>query len=424
MNTRFYNARILPMQESIEIIEGELWVEGHTITHIGAPKENGPIWNREIDLHGNLLMPTFKNAHTHSAMTFLRSFADDKPLQDWLETQVFPMEAKLTADDVYWLTKLAILEYVSSGIGACFDMYLFPQAIAQACIDTGFRVVLVSGLNDFSSSLEEVDSQYLHFNHLHPLVSYQLGFHAEYTNSRTNLEGVAALAHKYKAPVFTHNSETKSEVDGCLARYGQTPTAFLDSLGIFDYGGGGYHCVHMSQEDLEIFKSRQLWAISNPGSNTKLASGIAPISKMIEMGIPLALGTDGPASNNCLDMFRELFLVTGLAKLREANASAMPAEIALAMATSGSASAMGLSNCDHLAVGKEADLLVIDLMQPNMQPINNIPKNLVYSGSKQNVALTMIAGQILYEKGTFFVDCSVQEIYEHANAIIKHMTNI
>ena len=300
-------------------------------------------------------------------------------------------------------------------------MYPFPEQMAQAAVECGFRTVLVSGLNDFVSSPKELEEQYLRFCHYHELISYRLGFHAEYTTGEKRLKAVAELSHKYHAPVYAHISETASEVEECVGRHGMTPPVYLDSLGMFDYGGGGYHCVHMSSADLDVFEKRNLSVITNPGSNAKLASGIAPVREMMERGINLAVGTDGPASNNCLDMFREMFLVTGLAKLREQDAAAVPAEQVLYMAVMGGAKAMGLSGCGSLEAGKLADLTVIDLHQPNMQPVNDIVKNLVYSGSKQNVKLTMVNGRILYEDGRFFVGTEPEEIYRKANEIIGRM---
>ena len=421
MKTRIYNVKILAMAGSMDITEREVWIDGSRISYAGVPKAGMPKWDREIDGGGNLLMPGFKNAHTHSPMTFLRSYADDLPLQEWLTRQIFPMEAKLTGDDVYWLTRLAIMEYLTSGVTAVFDMYFHQDKVAAAAVDSGFRAVMVSGLNDYISSLEELEESYCTYNDYHELISYCLGFHAEYTTSPRLLTGVAALAEKYQAPVYTHNSETAAEVEQCRERYGMTPTAYLDSLGIYRYGGGGYHCVHMSDEDLDIFARQGLSIVTNPGSNTKLASGIARISEMIGRGINLAVGTDGPASNNCLDMFREMFLVTGLAKLRQQDASAVPAEQVLYMATAGGAKALGLYDCDRIAPGKLADLILIDLQQPNMQPVNNLVKNLVYSGSKQNVILTMVNGVVLYENGEFYIGADRSVIYQKANEIINRM---
>ena len=375
----------------------------------------------ELDCGGNLLMPGFKNAHTHSGMTFLRSFADDVPLQKWLNEKVFPMEARLSGEDIYHLARLAVLEYLTSGITAIFDMYLNPDETAAACMDTGMRCVLTSGLNQFTSSVKQQEEEYLKWNGGNSLISYQLGFHSEYTCSKQLLQGVAELAHAYRAPVYTHLAETEKEVEGCRERYGMTPAVFLDSLGMFEYGGGGYHCVHMTEEDMDVFERHGMYAVTNPASNAKLASGIAPIAEYVRRGIPVAVGTDGPASNNCLDMFREMFLVTGLAKLREEDASAVDAWEVLKMATVNGARAMYLPDSDVLAPGKAADIIMNDLQQPNMQPINNIPKNLVYSGSKQNVKMTMIQGRILYENGIFTDAYDVEEIYRKANEIIDSL---
>lgn len=421
MKIRIYNVKVLTMEEGRSIFDGELWVEKNRISYVGPATENEIIWDREIDGKGNLIMPGFKNAHTHSAMTFLRSYADDLPLLDWLNKQVFPMEAKLTPDHIYHLSKLAIMEYLTSGITTNFDMYLTPDTISQASVDCGFRTVMTGGLNDFSQSIQELEQWYETYNHYHELISFQLGFHAEYTTKESLLMELAELAKQLKAPVYTHNSETISEVQGCIERHGMTPTAYLNHLGIYDYGGGGYHCVHMTKEDMEIFQTHRLSVVTNSGSNVKLASGIAPIQEMLDMGINLAIGTDGPASNNCLDMFREMFLTTGLAKLREKDASAVNADAVLKMATVGGAKAMCLDECDTLAKGKLADLIMIDLHQPNMQPINNLTKNLVYSGSKQNIKMTMINGKILYENGEFFIGEDPEAIYKKANEIIDSM---
>ena len=429
---RFYNARVLTMAEGNKIEFGEVWTDKDKILYAGnlqgienIKKEIGSAdvcFEREIDCHGNVLMPGFKNAHTHSAMTLLRSFADDMPLQDWLNKQVFPVEAKLDGEMIYHLTKLAVLEYLTSGITSIFDMYLTPETIADACIHMGMRVVQVGGVNNFSMSPELIEKYYQELNHKNPLSGFVIGFHAEYTCSKELLTKIAELAHKYKAPVFAHISETENEVAQCVERYGMTPPMLFDSLDMFAYGGGGYHCVYLTEEDMDLFAEKGLHVVTNPGSNVKLASGIAPIDAFMKKGINVAIGTDGPASNNCLDMFREMFLVTGLAKLREKDASAVDAFEVLKMATVNGAKAMGLTDCDVLAPGKQADMIMIDLQQPNMQPINNIAKNIVYSGSKQNVKMTMIAGRILYEDGKFSEEYDVDAIYAKANELVQKLT--
>jgi len=407
--TRFYNARIANL-ETMTAPLGELWVDGDVI----VPVEGAPTFAREIDCKGNLLLPGFKNAHAHTPMCFLRSFADDKPLQRWLQEDIWPHEARLTPEDVYCFTRLGILEYLSSGITAAFDMYFHLDAFCAAAIDTGFRMALCGAANDFGGTAQTLRDDYMKYNALHPLISHQLGFHGEYTTSTPLLRDLAALADELQAPMFTHNSETRAEVDECRARCGLSPTQFLDSLGMFRHGGGGFHCVHCDDADIAIFRDRKLYAVTNGGSNVKLASGIAPLEGFRRANVPIAIGTDGPASNNCLDFFREMFLMTGLQKLRENDACAMPAAEVLRAACTTGAHCMGLAHCDSLQAGKQADIVMIDLHRPNMQPLHKPLENLVYSGGKDNVALTMVAGRILYENGQF-PGVDAEGLYAEAN---------
>nr|WP_297764201.1 amidohydrolase [uncultured Butyrivibrio sp.] len=427
MRTRFFNARVLTMEPGKDIFKGEVWVVEDRIIFVGTEEEGREylashrdamlVWDREIDCHENLLMPGFKNAHTHSAMALMRSKADDLPLQDWLGNQIFPIEAKMTAEDIYHLSKISIMEYLTSGITAAFEMYLTPFSVADSFRDCGMRCVQTSCVNNFSQSVELLERYYNELNGRDPYNSFILGVHAEYTCSKELLKKCAELVEKYKAPFWAHIQETEKETKECIERYGMTPIEFFDSLGLFNYGGGGYHLVWTNDKDREIMKKRGLYAVTNPGSNTKLASGIAPIEEYLKCEIPVAIGTDGPASNNCLDMFREMFLVTGLAKLRSMNAASVDAGEVLKMATVNGARAMGLNDCDYLAEGKLADIIMLDLHQPNMQPVNNIVKNIVYSGSKSNVLLTMIGGIIRYENGKFNIGASPEEIYQKADEI-------
>lgn len=429
MNIRLYHARILTMEKNRPVFRGEIWVKNDKIVCVLNCDELGKDelrdlpkipWDVEIDCGDNLLMPGFKDAHTHSAMIFLRSYADDLPLDRWLKEKVFPAEEKLTEEDIFQLTRLAVLEYLASGVTSVFEMYLTPDSIAEACIDMGMRCVLTSGLNDFTSSIEQMEEQYVRWNKKNSLISYQMGFHAEYTCSKDLLYHVAQLAHKYKAPVYTHLAETKKEVSECMARHGMTPAVFLETMGIFDFGGG-YHCVHMTNDDIDVFSRRRLSVITNPSSNLKLASGIAPVAEYVRRKIPVAIGTDGAASNNCLNMFREMFLVAGLSKMREEDPASMDAQKVLRMATVDGARVMGLPKCDVLARGKLADIIMIDLQQPNMYPLHSVAGNLVYSGCKANVRMTMINGRILYRDGEFFVGESVDKIYSECDKIIKRI---
>lgn len=418
---RLHNALVMPMTSDCSVFRGEVWTDGGRIAYAGAPRAGElPEFEREIDLNGDLVLPGFKNAHAHSAMTFLRSYADDLPLQSWLFDKVFPLEDRLTPEAVYAFTRLAVLEYLSGGITASFDMYFHRDAYARANIDCGFRTVICGALSA-GDKISVAADDYAKFNALDPLISYLPGVHAEYTADEKLLRGMSELVHELKSPFWTHNSETKSETDGCFERHGMSPTEYLDSLGLYEFGGGGYHCVWFSERDIEIFAEKGLWAVTCPCSNAKLASGIAPLERFEKRGVRLAVGTDGPASNNALDMFREMYLACVLQKLRLNDAAACPAENILLAACSGGARAMGLNGCDSLAEGKAADLAVISLHRPNMRPIHDVAKNLVYSGTRDNVRMTMVAGRILYENGEFRVGCDAEEIYAEAEKYTKEL---
>ncbi len=431
MNIRFYNAKILTLKEdeSFEIIDGELHTQDDRI--LSVEKNSGTAdperetmrteWDREIDCGGNLLMPGFKNAHAHTYMTFLRSYADDLPLQEWLYQQCFPKEDQLNTENIRPLEVLGIMEYLTSGITTSFDMCYFPPVYAQVAASCGFRAVQVSGVNSFGGSAQVVEENYHKVNETSDLTSFMIGFHAEYTTKPGLMKQIAALADKYHSPLYMHNSETQREVQECIERYGKTPTQLTEEMGMYEYGGGGFHCIYFDDKDFEIFKKRGLTAVTCPASNLKLASGIAPLKRFADENINVAIGTDGAASNNSLDMFREMFLTSVLAKVREMDAECISADRILYMATAGGAKAMNLPDCDRIAPGKKADLILIDLHQPNMQPENNIVKNLVYSGCKQNVILTMVDGKILYENQKFSIGYDPEEVYKEVNAIIRSM---
>ena len=419
MKTLFKNARILKMNDE-PIILSNLVVDGERITYIGENYDEFGPFDRIIECDENLLMPGFKNAHAHNAMTLLRSYADDLPLKEWLFDKVFPIEKQLTNEDVYECTKLGILECLTSGITANFDYYFNYEGMFKATKEMGMRTVIL-----LTPSLPEEELDELYKNHSDPtkLITTCFGLHAEYTLQGDWLNMINRLVHKHKTPFFTHCSETKKEVVECYERRGVSPLKFFYDNGLFDYGGGIYHGVALSDEDIALLKENNLSVITNPGSNTKLASGICDTVKLSKAGINVGIGTDGPSSNNCLDMFREMFLVTGLAKLFNKDPSAMDAYDVLKMATVNGAKAMGLVDSDILEVGKFADIILIDLNKPNMRPIHDIKKNLVYSGSKDNVKLTMVNGKILYENGEFFVGEPVEEIYKKCQVLAENLTN-
>ena len=416
MKTLLKNARILTMK-SKDIFFGDILVENNRIKYIGEHCLEKA--DKIIDCEGNLLMPAFKNAHAHTAMVFARSASDDLSLHDWLFDCIFPMEAKFQEGDIYRLTKAGILEYLTSGISTAFDMYFNPPEIIKASEELGFRnVILATSTEEPISLLRE---RYLTLNKKDSLISYRLGIHAEYTTPLERMKDVAALANELKAPVYLHIGETESEVQGCIERYGMRPVELMESIGMFNYGGGGFHCNYFSDNEIAIWKKRNLYIVTCPASNLKLASGIAPIYRYFKEGLNIAIGTDGPASNNSLDMFKEMYLVSALQKVVNKDASVMDGFEVLKFATVGGAKALGLDDADVLDEGKLADIIMIDLKNPAMQPLNNIPKNIVYAGSKDIVKMTMIDGKILYYNHNFLIDQDIDEIYKNAQRITERL---
>ena len=411
------NALILTMKDE-DIFKGEILIEDNLISEIGETVSHAFI-DKIIDCEGNLLMPGFKNAHAHTAMVFARSAADDLALHDWLFDVIFPMENKFQDGDIYHLTKCGILEYLKGGITAAFDMYFKPLEIKKASEEMGFRNVILATSDKESVSL--IEERYKALNQNNSLISYQIGIHAEYTTSLQRIKEIAELCNKLHARAYLHVGETLDEVNGCITRYNKRPLELLDLVGFFNYGGGGFHCNYFSDNEIEIAKKRNLSIISCPASNLKLASGIAPLYRYQKAGLNIALGTDGAASNNSLDMFKEMYLASCLQKVINKDPSVMDGFDVLKMATVNSAKAMGLDKCDVLDKNKYADIIMIDLKNPSMQPINNIKKNIVYAGSKDLVKMTMINGKILYYDGKFNLDIDVNNIYSIAQEITNRL---
>lgn len=416
MKTLLFNAQILKMDDT-PIFLSNIVIEDKKIIYIGDDYEKYGPFDIKHDCLGNVLMPGFKNSHSHNAMSFLSSKTDDLALHDWLFNAVFPREALLKENDVYELSKIAFLEMLTSGMTACFDQYFFPLSTAKAAEEIGFKLNILGVYNTIYGP-EDLKRFYRSFNENDGVVKYFLGVHAEYTASEEEVDTIAKLVHELKAPFYTHMCETESETRECKERRnGLSPVQYFESKGLFEYGGGGYHCIYFDDEDIKIFQKHHLNIVTCPGSNTKLASGIAPLYKFKEAGLNIAIGTDGPASNNCLDMFKEMTLTTGLQKLICKDPTAFPAYEILKMATVNGARAMNMLDADILEVGKKADIIEIDLSRPNMQPLNNIVNNIVYSGSKDNIKMTMINGKILYLDRKFMIDEDINDIYRKVEVI-------
>ena len=279
---------------------------------------------------------------------------------------------------------------------------------------------MCGAVNDFVQSVPEMKELYLKYhNYLDGLIDYKLGFHAQYTTDDALIGEIAALAHELKEPVFTHLSETKKEVADCVTTYQKTPLAYLYDKGIFDYGGGIFHGVYLTDEDISLLKEKHIAVITNPSSNLKLASGIANVDKLLKQEILMAIGTDGAASNNALDMFREMYLTGTLSKVINEDACAVDATDVLKMACINGNLLLGKADVGQIKAGYKADLVLLDLKSLNMQPVNHILENLVYAGAKSNVKFTMVNGKILYRDGKYLLPDSPYTVYNHCNDIVK-----
>lgn len=417
MKILFKNAYVLTMKDSEKPFISDVLVEDKIISKIAKDINDNEA--QVIDASNTVLMPGFKNAHTHSAMVFSRSSSDNLTLWDWLSNCIFPMEEQFIENDVYSMSKVAFLEYLTSGITACYDMYYFPHEIARAAKDIGFKAVILAAPPADRVTAEEIKNTFVEIRNLDKdLIDMRLGVHAEYTTPNERLAAIKEMCDEFKMPFSTHASETFNEVNGCKERHnGLTPTELFDSLGLFKYGGVLFHNVVLTENDIKIMKDRGIYAVTCPGSNSKLASGIAPISDLVKAGIDVCIGTDGAGSNNCLDMFKEMHLLYSLAKIKENDATALNAFDILKMATVNGAKALGLNDALYIEEGAKADLMLIDLLKPNMQPINNLVSNIVYSGSKDNIKLTMINGKILYQDGKFNINEDLVELYKTVQEI-------
>lgn len=383
-----------------QVITADIAVENQHIQYIdNIPAE----WQAErvIDCRNLLAVPGFVNTHTHAAMTLFRSYADDMQLMDWLQQKIWPAEANLTADDVYWGTMLAAAEMIKSGTTTFADMYFFMPEVAKAVSDSGMRAVLARGMAGVAPTAEaalvESDSFFREYHRAADgRISVMLGPHAPYTCPPEYLRRVVNLAQRLDAEIHIHLSETIGEVEDCQKQYGKSPIALMAELGVLDCGVLAAHCVHVSNDDIMIMQEKKVRVAHNPGSNMKLASGIAPVPAMLEAGLCVGLGTDGAASNNNLDMLEELRLAAMLHKVHSLNPLVVPAKQAVEMATVQGAKALGLGNTvGVLAPGYKADITLFNMQAPHWYPRHDRLSLLTYAANAADVQHVMIDGRMV-----------------------------
>ena len=427
--TRIEHADVLTMTPGAEpIASGVVEWESDRITYAG-PATGAPARSADevIDGAGCVVLPGLINAHTHLAMVLFRGFADDMPLKPWLEERIWPTEMKLTPEDVYWGTRLGVLELLRGGVTCFNDMYHFYDAATQAALDGGIRACPSGVLLGFLPNAGDVLEAALDFarrmkaehgDRIHPM----LGPHAAYTCPPTLLEGVIAGAQEQDIGVHIHVSETEQELRDSLDKHGVTPVQHLEALGLFECNVSAAHCVWLDDRDVEILAQRQVGIAHCPGSNMKLASGFARAPELVRRGAVVGLGTDGAASNNNLDLFEEMLLAALIHKGHAGDPTAVPAEQALAMATREAARAVGLGDLvGTLEPGKRADIALVDLRAPHLQPVHHVTSHLVYSAGAADVRMTVVNGQVVMREGDF-PGQDVDEIYRECAQRAQRLT--
>ncbi|MCL2367373.1 MAG: amidohydrolase [Oscillospiraceae bacterium] len=389
---------------------GYLGVSGDRICYIGQEKPS-EAYESFRAMPGHLLIPGLYNLHTHSSMVLMRGVGSDLPLDRWLEEKMFPVEAKLVDADISVGTRLAMLEMLASGVVSFSDMYMSPQISAAEIERTGMKV-------NFSKAIVALDHSIPHDENAHFIeslafydscggsmandrIKVDFGIHAEYTSHEAIVRRYGEECKARGAIMHLHLSETQKEHRECKVRHGKTPARWFYDLGIFENPTVAAHCVAIEPGDIELLASCGVTAVHNPSSNLKLGSGFMPLPAMLERGVKLAIGTDGAASNNNLNLFEEMHLASIIHKGYMNDPTVLSPTQLLSMATLAGAAAQGRENCGALKVGYKADIAAIDLDRPHLIPMHDIPAALTYSAQASDVTMTMVDGKILYENGEY-----------------------
>ena len=429
MKTLFKNADILLFENGIYnvIKNAYLAVDGDKISYIGKD-EPSDSFDETKDIHGKLLMSGFYNCHNHCPMVLLRGVGSDLPLNEWLFNKVFPIEDKLTAEEIEAGTKLALLEMLAGGTVSFSDMYFEPQVTARAVADSGMKANLTRPVQSFDPNEEPKDSfriaqsleLYNEWNKAeNDRILIDFSIHAEYTCTEKIARAYIEECNKRSGNLHIHLSETVKEHNECKEKYGKTPTEWFNTLGAFDSRAFAAHCVTLEDSDMDIILQKGVNVVHNPTSNMKLGSGFARIPKMLDMGINVALGTDGAASNNNLDMLEEIHLASVIHNGYMQDATVMNADTVIKMATINGALLQGRDDCGELKVGNKADIIATSLDKPHLRPIIDEKALITYSAQSSDIYMTMVDGKVLYENGEYKTLDKEKIYYDIEKAIKK-----
>ena len=417
--------------DDTEIINGAVAVVKDTITAVGPADDFGG-WDvsKVIDARGGIIMPGLINSHTHAAMTCFRGLADDLQLMTWLDDHIFPAEAKLDDQKVYSGTLLACAEMIMSGTTCFCDMYLFEDAVARAARKAGMRAVVGEVLYDFDSpNYGPIEKGFKYTRKLidtwqdDPLVNIAVEPHSTYLCAPELLKKAFELTLSFNLPLVIHLAESKSEIDQIRERYNRTPVEHLAELGLLAPNVVACHCVELTENDIDQLRRFDVKVAHNAESNMKLASGVAPIPRLIKEGICVGMGTDGCASNNDLDLFQEMDSVAKLHKVKNQDPTVMDAGTVLKMATISGARALGLDAVTgSLETGKKADVIIVDTNKPHLTPMYNPVSHLVYAAIGSDVSTSIINGSVVMNDGrlkTMDLNAVMHEVNEIAKEIAE-----
>ena len=425
------NGLLLTMDKENRVIQnGFLGILEDEIIYIG--KEPEDFFSDEIiDANGGIVLPGLINAHTHVPMSLFRGLAEDIPLKQWLEDYIFPIEKRLNPELVYTGSLLSCAEMIMSGTTTFCDMYCFEDEVAKAAKKAGMRCLISEGLFDFPSPNygDNIEDGYNYTQWLiekwkdDPLINVAVGPHTPYTCSEEVLRKSKEIAEAYGVPIIIHLAETELEVQEIRKRHGKTPTEYLHDLRILGPNLIAAHCVHLSKGDLELLKNSDTKVVHNPECNMKLASGISPVPEMLNMGICVALGTDGSASNNNLDLFQEMDTASKLHKISKMDPSVMDAVTVVKMATIYGAKALGMEKLiGSLEVGKKADVIVLNTNTPHMIPLYNPFYGIVYSATGADVVCSIINGKVVMKEKRL-VTLDIEEVIKNAKQWAEQIRN-
>ena len=428
----------------IDILDEHFRVQSHrwvgvrdgVIAFVGdaapAPEE-AAAFGEVYDGRGKLLMPALYNAHAHSPMTLLRGFAENLPLQRWLEEKCFPFEAKMTAEDCYWGTVLACAEMARYGVVSFSDMYYASEGRCRAVLEAGMKANMCEGLVAFedkpyaeypiAAQMEALVRDWHGAGEGRICIDYNI--HSEYLSCERVCRDISDIVRETGLRLHIHLSETEKEVRECRERHDDlTPVAYFDSLGLFEVPVTAAHCVWVDDADLDILQAHGVFVANNPASNMKLGSGFAPIPEMLRRGIPVCLGSDGMASNNNHNLFHDMYLQALIYKGSTLDPTAVTPQQALAAATRTGALSQGRDDCGALACGMRADVCVLDTTGPQWCPAPDPVYNIVYAGAGSDVVLTMCDGRVIYRDGTWptiDVECAKSECTARTTRIINEL---